>query len=211
MTISTYAELKSALSNWTHRSTTAALASDFIALAEARLNRDIRHPKQKTQYTVAALSAYVALPSDCLDLLFVEHAGRRLAQIDYSQLEDEDGNSGDAQYFCRIGDQIRLSPAQTSGNVEILYCAKIPALSDANTTNWLLTAYPDCYLFAALAEAWDYERDVRAFERANARAQVTIDRVNDDGAAIDAGAVPQIAPLEITSLLGAGRYNIIGG
>ena len=32
-------------------------------------------------------------------------------------------------------------------------CQKIPALSDSNTTNWLLTLSPDVYLFGALAEA----------------------------------------------------------
>jgi hypothetical protein len=37
--------------------------------------------------------------------------------------------------------------------IKFLYYQKIPALSNTNTTNWLMSAHPDLYLFGALAEA----------------------------------------------------------
>jgi hypothetical protein len=33
------------------------------------------------------------------------------------------------------------------------YFAKVPALSNSNTTTWLLTNYPNAYLFGTFAEA----------------------------------------------------------
>jgi hypothetical protein len=35
----------------------------------------------------------------------------------------------------------------------MIYYKTIPALTDVNTTNWLLTAYPHVYLYASLIQA----------------------------------------------------------
>jgi hypothetical protein len=42
---------------------------------------------------------------------------------------------------------------------ELTYYAKIPALSDAATTNWLLGVAPDVYLYGSLMEAAPYLDD----------------------------------------------------
>jgi hypothetical protein len=36
---------------------------------------------------------------------------------------------------------------------------KIPALSDSNTSNWVLASHPDVYLYGSLAEAFKYSMD----------------------------------------------------
>ena len=43
--------------------------------------------------------------------------------------------------------------------MELLYYQKIPALSASNTTNWLLTAHPDVYLYGALMQSAPYLDD----------------------------------------------------
>jgi hypothetical protein len=40
-----------------------------------------------------------------------------------------------------------------------VFYSKIPALSDSNTTNWLLTASPDIYLYGSLMQSAPYLRD----------------------------------------------------
>jgi len=51
------------------------------------------------------------------------------------------------------GDQIRFGPAPNAVyTVRLEYWSAIPSLAQ-NSTNWLLTNYPDCYLFGALVEA----------------------------------------------------------
>ena len=67
-----------------------------------------------------------------------------------------------------------MLPAPTA-DVDLLltYYAKIPALSDTITTNWLLTKSPDLYLYSALLEATPYlKNDERLQVWATARQQV---------------------------------------
>jgi hypothetical protein len=44
-------------------------------------------------------------------------------------------------------------------DAELLYYAKIPALSDSNTSNWLLEESPDLYLYAALIQSAPYLKE----------------------------------------------------
>ena len=43
--------------------------------------------------------------------------------------------------------------------VNLSYYQAIPGLSTDNTSNWLLTSYPDAYLYGVLAVAYNYLRD----------------------------------------------------
>ena len=68
MSLSTYTDLRNAVTGWLHRDDLAASAVDFIALAEARFRRQLR---LRQQMTTAALSTVagtetVALPSGWL-------------------------------------------------------------------------------------------------------------------------------------------------
>jgi len=57
-------------------------------------------------------------------------------------------------YAIRSGSTIVLGPSpQESYDLVLNYYQKIPVLSDSNTTNWLLTAHPDLYLYGALVQA----------------------------------------------------------
>jgi hypothetical protein len=47
----------------------------------------------------------------------------------------------------------------TTYQAEIVYYGKIPALSDSNTSNWLLSLSPDIYLYGSLLQATPYLRD----------------------------------------------------
>ena len=47
---------------------------------------------------------------------------------------------------------LKIRPLSTTA-IRLDYFQKIPALTDAAATNWLLTAHPDLYLFGALVEA----------------------------------------------------------
>jgi hypothetical protein len=59
-----------------------------------------------------------------------------------------------------VGQQFQVVPTPSgSFDAELLYYAKIPALSDSNTTNWLLTESPDLYLYGALAQTAPYLKE----------------------------------------------------
>ena len=56
--------------------------------------------------------------------------------------------------YTVLGKEFRLGPKpDTAYTLEILYHERIQKLSDSNTTNDVLTNYPELYLYGALIEA----------------------------------------------------------
>lgn len=73
------------------------------------------------------------------------------------------------------------------------YYVKVPALSDSNTTNWLLTSNPDLYLFAGLEACAKYLRDPEGAMAWAAQAQGIIDTLNSISAADQISGGPLVA------------------
>ena len=165
MAIGTYAQLKSAIASWAHRSDiTDSVAADFVTLAEAEFNRVLRCVEQETRDTLSVSSRYTALPTDFLELRRVEFDNSPVYPLNsltpYQQTAYRTTEpSGDPIYYSIVGTDIEIVPTQSAASVDILYWAKIPALSTANTTNWLLTAYPDLYLSECLRQVAIYTKD----------------------------------------------------
>jgi hypothetical protein len=86
-----------------------------------------------------------------------------------------DGLTGTPRYYTIIDDNILLLPAPTGNTtLEIIYYGKIPALSDSNTSNWLLARSPDLYLYAALIQAEAYLQNDERIQLWNAAADKII-------------------------------------
>ena len=68
--------------------------------------------------------------------------------------------TGKPYYFTMIGgstNQLEVLPSPDSTYTSsIVYYTRIAALSDSATSNWLLAAHPDIYLFGTLVEAEPY-------------------------------------------------------
>jgi hypothetical protein len=165
MAITTYAQLKSAVASWAHRTNISdSVVSDFVTLAEAEFNRALRCVQQETRDTLSVTSRYTALPTDFLEMRRIEYDNSPVyplnsmtpyQQTAYRQTEP----SGVPLYYSIVGTDLEVVPTQSSVTLDILYYAKIPALSDSNTTNWLLTAYPDLYLSECLRQVAIYTKD----------------------------------------------------
>lgn len=199
MALDTYANLKTSIAGWLNRSNLTAVIPDFITLAEARFNREIRAPEMETRASVAASSEYVALPTGFLGMRSIYLAGSPDRPLDYfapqhlKTLRAETAAGQPAAYTI-VDDQLLLVPAPSaSPTLEMVYFAKIPALSDANTTNWLLTDHPDLYLSASLAAAeayiWNDERLPMWRETSTA----IIDAINAAGDKKRRGSAPLVA------------------
>jgi hypothetical protein len=66
-------------------------------------------------------------------------------------------NSGLPAYYSMVAGFILLGPVPASVyTAEIVYYARIPALSDTATTNWCLTQNPDLFIYGALMECEPY-------------------------------------------------------
>ena len=160
-----YADLLSAIASYTKRSDTATLAPTWIALTEAKLNRELRHFRGLTRLATTISAEFTNAPSDLLALrsarlidspywplpcLSAEQmAGRRAEQ-----------RSGTLDSLALIGAQLCASPVPAATyNVEILYYAAIPGLSAAATSNWVLANFPALYLWGTLTEAANFYED----------------------------------------------------
>jgi hypothetical protein len=175
MSIATYDELKTAIESWQHRSDLTYLVGDFITLAEAKFNRRIRARQQETDFTGTPTSYEIAIPSDFLAFrkLWRTSDKETLEQkpLDVVRWYQEGGEST----AYAIGDAIVTDGTSAVTGV---YFTKIASLSDAAPTNWLLTAYPDVYLFAGLAETAFYVKDKESAAMWTARADSIIAEIN---------------------------------
>lgn len=164
MTISTYAQLQAAVLTWTERTGAGATdpivanITDLIAICESRLNRTLPHRFADTTLTGTASSRQLTLPSD-----YAEPKRLQLTTNDeYTDLKpstaatmDYIAISGTPDEWCINGSYIDLNrPCDQAHTFRFRYRQKL-ALSDSATTNWLLTAHPDVYLFGTLVEAAD--------------------------------------------------------
>lgn len=167
MAISSYSELKSAAANWLARSDLTDRIPEFITLAEAKFNRNLFVPQMEKRVTTTIDTSstdpeFISLPTDFQTMRRVRLnsvTGKpRLEFMSQTQMDDYrysiDNTPAQPVYFSIVNSDIELAPTPSENyTIEMVYRANVPALSDSNTSNWLLSLAPDAYLYGALAEA----------------------------------------------------------
>ncbi len=159
-----YTDLKSAISDWAHRSDVATQVDTFIDLAEAEFNNRLRTVDQETVADLQCTARYTPLPADFAEMRAVEYNGtvlRNLAYVtpDYMAAWRQYEPAGEPKAYSIRGTDLELIPTPDDVTVTLTYWATIPALSDANPTNWLLTAHPNMYLGECLRQLSLYIKD----------------------------------------------------
>jgi hypothetical protein len=171
--ITTYEELQDAIANWLARDDLTDRIPEFIALAEAKFNRDLRSNLMETRATATVDTGssepeFIALPGDFQTMRRVRLSSvtgkPRLLPLTGQQADDfrygSSNATGQPVYFTIFGDEMELVPTPDAAyEIEMVYRADLDALADDNTENWLLTAAPDAYLYGALMEAAAFTRD----------------------------------------------------
>lgn len=156
MSLADYTGLKNSISKWLHRADLDPVIPDFIRLLEARCNRNLRVRQMEKRVTEAVASGTAALPADWLEFSQAPYSGARLDHWSRDAFDQAYGLSDYGNYYTIIGNSMYLGTGQTGGSLRYDYYAKIPPLSEANATNWLLLDAPDVYLYGALLEAEPY-------------------------------------------------------
>jgi hypothetical protein len=157
MSITTYAQLQSAIASWLARSDLTATIPDFITLFEAAANRRLRVRQMEATASLTPASGAAALPADYLAWRRLTWTGSNRVELayvepSYLQAAYPSSPSDTPRIFTIEGASLKIRPVDGTA-LEFLYYQKIPPLADGNPANWLLTAHPDLYLFGALAEA----------------------------------------------------------
>lgn len=159
----TYALLQTAIAGWLNREDLTARIPDFITLFEARANRELRTQDMVQRVASTVSDEFFVAPDDWLETIsFMRTSGSPPRRLSFMSVENSIAEralepTGDVTHYTHIDGNFYLIPAPSEEiTLELIYRAKIPALSDENTTNWLLTKSPDLYLYGSLVAAEPY-------------------------------------------------------
>ena len=173
MSIRTYAELKTAVSNWMVNTNLSARIPEFVAIAEGYLNYGImgqngrwlieplRIRAMETSIDITITSGVASLPTGYLSAKRFYLSASPIVTLDYFPPVDFYSRtfvnqSAAPQAFTVEGNSIMTAPT-ASATGKMLYYKAFTALSADSDTNWLLTNQPAAYLFLTLYEAFTYQ------------------------------------------------------
>jgi len=168
MALSTYSELKSAIANWLNRSDlTSEIANDFIKLTEADFNSKLRIRQMEQIDSITINAETVAVPTGFIAVksFYVLQSSTKfnLEFITHSNLFKIRGSSttGLPRVFTiesdNTSESFRFAPIPDSSYTGYIHYYKaFAALSDANTSNYILTNHPSIYLYGSLFHAANF-------------------------------------------------------
>jgi hypothetical protein len=166
MSLSTYAELKAAAADWLNRQDMASVIADSVTLFEGAANSVLRSTRMIGDDAITASTRRVAVPADFIEPVYLQANGdttRPLEQVSPEQIVQirrRLATTGTPRSFSVIGRYIELAPAPAVSTLyDLVYYQTIPALSDDNTSNWLLANHPDIYLYGTLLQAAVWMKD----------------------------------------------------
>jgi len=168
MSISNYAELQTAISDYLARTDLGPFIPDFITMAENWLNygsdnvSPLRCREMETMVSLVPTSGVCALPDDYLEYTRVSENTSYKRTLNYVTLDQAErdypnGASGLAEKFTIIGTSLYTFPL-AQNNINLVYYQAIPPLA-SNASNWLLAKAPGLYLRASLMQAADYTKN----------------------------------------------------
>jgi hypothetical protein len=163
----TYAELKSAIADFLNRQDLTSVIPTFIQLAEASINRTVRHRRMLSRATATLTTQFTDLPDDFLEAKNIQINSEPITPLSFVTMEHADllragiyQSAGKPKYYTLVGDTIEVVPnPDAEYTIELSYYARVPVLSEAAPTNWLLDNSPDAYLYGALIHSAPYLKD----------------------------------------------------
>lgn len=174
MALQSYSDLQTAIADTLMRNDLVTAIPNFIALAEADMNRRLAAqddtgapPLEMIAYAqspieqefettppdfMGAKAAYLDGATKPLDFTTVEELAKRKALYP--------AQSGNPTAYAVIGSMFMFWPAPTAQiQINLFYLQRIQPLTAGITSNWMLKLHPDCYLYASLMHSAPYLKD----------------------------------------------------
>jgi len=169
MPFATYGELKAAVATWLARTDLTTNIVDFVTLARQRVSNDLKLRGLDVMTTgVLTAADQLALPADRDEIRSFEIA-LSSGEITTLQLTDPSTfaearspswSGGQVTFYMIQGNVLLLAPAPGIGAAYTLrYYATKPAQPADNTTDAILSQYPNLMLYASLLEAEPFLRN----------------------------------------------------
>lgn len=164
--ITDYSSLKTEVANWAARSDLTADIPLMIALAETRIYREMRVTEMETALSSTIASGVIAVPTGFLEAKKFYIDGSPVQELERMSLDQlyvkypTRSACGKPHFFAEEGGNFIFGPYPDSNyTVKGVYYKQLDALSDSNTSNWLITKFQDGILYAAITEAWLFVRN----------------------------------------------------
>ena len=165
MALNTFTALKASIADFLNRDDLTAVIPDFISLAEAQINRDVRHWKMEARSSGQQSSGdeYMQIPADWVETIRLHLTGTGTTVVNLVSRDSmadkragQEDTAGTPIMYTHADGQFQLYPTpSTDTDFELLYFQKIPSLI-SNSDNWLLLDSPDVYLYGALLHSAPY-------------------------------------------------------
>lgn len=204
----TYEELKIALPIAMNRDDVeeAGIMPEKIALVERMFQREILIPEREGVTTLSPVTNTVALPADFHGLRTVYVDGATdvpLKQVTTTELRAlyPTSATGIPCHFAIEGENMLLGPyPSASTSIKLTYIQKFTPLSDAVSTNWLLTDHPDVYMHFCLAELYEHFKKYADADRERTLGVVAMESVNKSARRRMTNSGPLVARSHVANL-----------
>jgi hypothetical protein len=164
MTITSYATLQSEIASWLNRDDLTAIIPTFIQFVESDVNSRLRHQKMVVRAQATSDQEFVQLPADWLEAINIHIIDGaqplRFVTLDEADRINKQQIVTEPSFYSIMDDALEIIPAPADDiDIEMIYYGKVTALSNQNTSNWLLVKAPDLYLYGSLVHASPYLLD----------------------------------------------------
>jgi len=165
MSLTTYTELKAAVADWLLRDDLTSVIPSFISLAEADMNRTLRHWRMEASVFASMSDQFSPLPADFIEVARVTGPNsERIELASRGDMQDMRSRSSDTSgtptSYALTSGKLELYPTPSASmQITLEYVARPPALSDSKATNWVMTYHPDIYLYGTLMQSAPYLKD----------------------------------------------------
>ena len=165
MALSTYDEIKTAITQWAERSDISSdLVDQFIYMTEADAYQQLRVPAMEHQALLTVDQGRVVIPFDYLELRRLTWEGTNETVLEYLPWDQFVTINADPpstpMYFSRQGANWFISG--NPGDDQVILChyyRYFDPLTADNTSTWLLALSPQTYLFGGLKYLYEYVMD----------------------------------------------------
>ena len=177
-TITDYASLLEVVADEAHRTDLAAKIPRFVQLTEAKLFNDVTLKALETSVTGTSTGGVIDLPVsiDAIQRITITTNGRDYP-LDYTSPNGVVHLlTGEPIRYTVADGEIKLLPS-TAYAYTLYYIPKASPLSASNTTNDILTNYPDVYLHGCMHYLGKHTQDAQLADSSLNEFNEAIDRI----------------------------------
>jgi len=188
MALANYTDLQASIADFLNRDDLTTQIPDFIKMAESVLNRTMRHWRMEDRATATLNAQYTALPTNFLEPVRLLLTGDQVSTVELvgaleiSELRAIANDAkGRPRNYAILDATIEVFPTPDQDyTFEMVYMETLPPLA-TNGTNWLLTNYPEAYLYGSLLHSAPYLQEDARLQVWSGLYQSAVSAINEDG------------------------------